>query len=87
MKKEVHIRNFSNLHVYVAKVNKHSLPKLEPQLIFNLKLFSMYSLWAKKWPLKASCALHKVSTEMKLSLGASLNRNDSFDTSIIKIGS
>jgi hypothetical protein len=38
MKKvKIHIRSFLNLHVYVAKVNKQSLPKLQPQLIFNLK--------------------------------------------------
>jgi hypothetical protein len=41
----------------------------------------------EKWPLKASCALHKVSTEMKLILGASMNQGDYFDTSITKIGS
>jgi hypothetical protein len=40
----------------------------------------------KSDPLKASHALHKVSTEMKLSLGASVNQGDYFDTSIIKIG-
>jgi hypothetical protein len=47
----------------------------------------MHSLWAKKIPLKASRALHKLSTEIKLSLGASMNQGDYFDTSIIKIGS
>jgi hypothetical protein len=43
----------------------------------------------KKVTLKASRALHKVSTEMKemkLNLGASVNRGDYLDTSIIKIG-
>jgi hypothetical protein len=33
----------------------------------------MHSLWTKKLPLMASRALHKISTEMKLSLGASMN--------------
>jgi hypothetical protein len=40
----------------------------------------------KKVTLKASRALQKVSTEMKLSLGASLNKGHYFDASIIKIG-
>jgi hypothetical protein len=60
---------------------------MEPQVIFNLKLLPMLSLWAKKWPFKASRALQKVRTEIKLSLGASMNEGDYFDTSIIKIGS
>jgi hypothetical protein len=42
---------------------------------------------AKKGPLKASRALHKIISETKLNLGASMNREDSFNTSIIKIGS
>jgi hypothetical protein len=87
MKKDVLLKSFSNLHVYVAKVNKHSLRKLGWQVIFNLKLFQMHSLWAKKLPLSASCTFNHVSTEMKLSLGAFMNLGDYFDTSDIKIRS
>jgi hypothetical protein len=47
----------------------------------------MHSLWTKKWPLKTSRAFHKIINVTKLDLGVSMNREDSFDTSIIKIGS
>jgi hypothetical protein len=40
----------------------------------------------KKVTLRASRALHKVSSVMKLSLGTSMNQGDYFDTSIITIG-
>jgi hypothetical protein len=41
----------------------------------------------KKVTFKAFRALQKISTEMKSSLGASMNQGVFFDTSIIKIGS
>jgi hypothetical protein len=75
MKKEVkiHIRSFPNLHVYVTKVNKHSLPKAATTADYHFKIFPNAFLMEKKLPLRASCVLHKISTEMKLSLGASMN--------------
>jgi hypothetical protein len=47
----------------------------------------MDSVGAKKWPLKAARVLHKVSIEIKLRLGASMNQGDYFDTSMINIDS
>jgi hypothetical protein len=37
----------------------------------------------KKVTFKGFCALHRISTKMKLSLGASMNEGDYFDTSKI----
>jgi hypothetical protein len=82
---EIHIRIIPNLNVYVAKVNKHSLPKLQPQM--SLKNDSNAFLMDKKVTFKGFSCPSQKSTEIKLSLGGSMNREDSFDTSIIKIGS